>query len=117
MHYKTETIFNTKDELFEVNKHMNLKQPHILEFSFLLNEYKIDFINQEIYINEEKQSLNLPNNNSYARWINFRRVTQEMFTGKKTFIYFIGFQVTINYVCYKRMIKISNDKYDLVECS
>lgn len=117
MHYKTENIFNTKDALFEVNKHMKLKQPQILEFSFLLNEYKIDFINQDIYINEKKQSLNLPKNDTDARWINFRRVSQEMSTGKKTFVYFIGFQVTINEVCYKRMVKITNDKYEIVERS
>lgn len=117
MHYKTENIYNTEDALFEVNKQNNIKQPDILKFTHFLNEYSVDFINQVITINDIKQSLKLPKNNENARWVNFRRVTQEISTGNKTFVYFIGFQITIENVCYKRMIKITDDKYELVEFS
>lgn len=117
MQYKTETTFDDEDALFEVNKQIKQSQPNILHFNHFYNDYSVDFINQTISINNVKQSLKLPKNNQQTRWINFRRVSLELATGKKTIVYFIGFQVTINSVCYKRMIKISDNKYELVERS
>ena len=110
-------IFNSEDALFEVNRKLKENNNLILDFTYFLNDYNIDFLKQELSINGTLQSLKLPKNNQQVRWINFRRVSLELATGIKTVVYYIGFQVTVDGVCYKRMVKISDDKYEIVEYS
>ena len=110
-------IFNSEDALYEVNRKLKEYNNQSLDFTYFSNDYSIDFLKQELSINGTLQSLKLPKNDQQSRWINFRRVSLELSTDIKTVVYFIGFQVTIDGVCYKRMVKVSDDKYELVESS
>ena len=110
--------FISDNSLFEVNQQLKLGSNQILYFTYFSNDYSVDFVKQVITINGLEQDLKLPKNTEFARWINFRRMTVEFHKGiqvQKKPIYFIGFQVTINGVCYKRMIMVCGDDYKLVE--
>lgn len=113
-----EETFSDDEALYHVNKKLKEDDNELLEFEQDGQTYKVDFEKQEILINNVKKDLKLPKNSEKARWINFRRCKIDWFedgTHRKVVTPFIGFQVSINNVNYKRMLKITGNKAEIVD--